>query len=249
MLKIPDVTALSDALSLADSHKLVWAAVCLAGGCLLHEVVMTSFLPLVLAGIAVCACLSALVRQLSLCFGLLAGLAGLIASEAEIRRADHLMLADRPAFTLHNLALAAFCLLLVSPSSVYSAGFQLSFVASSAIIAGLEMVGTYSPENRFLRYVFFILLTSALAGLVTVPFIAYHFGQFTLWGILANLIALPLTAFLIMPAGILVLLCEGAGLSGLADLLMGLDVVRAVFYSLCVCAVALCRQLSGAAAG
>ena len=31
MLKIPDVTALSDALSLADSHKLVWAAVCLTG--------------------------------------------------------------------------------------------------------------------------------------------------------------------------------------------------------------------------
>ena len=74
MLKIPDVTALSDALSLADSHKLVWAAVCLVGGCLLHEVVMTSFLLLVLAGIVVCACLSALVRQLSLCFGLLAGL-------------------------------------------------------------------------------------------------------------------------------------------------------------------------------
>ena len=41
MLKIPDVTALSDALSLADSHKLVWVTVCLAGGCLLHEVVMT----------------------------------------------------------------------------------------------------------------------------------------------------------------------------------------------------------------
>ena len=91
MLKIPDVTALSDALSLADSHKLVWVTVCLAGGCLLHEVVMTSFLPLDLAGIVVCACLSALVRQLSLCFGLLAGL---IASEAENRRADHIMLAE-----------------------------------------------------------------------------------------------------------------------------------------------------------
>ena len=68
-------------------------------------------------------------------------------------------------------------------------------MASFAIIAGLEMVGTHSPENRFLRYVFFILLTSALAGLVTVLFIAYHFGQFTLWGILDNLIALPLTGY------------------------------------------------------
>ena len=130
------------------------------------------------------------------------------------------VLADRPAFNLRNLALAAFCLLLVSPSFVYAAGFQLSFVASFAIIAGLEMISTHSPANRVLRYVFFILLTSALAGMVTIPFIAYHFGQFTLWGILANLIALPLTAFFIMPAGILVLLSEAAGLSGLANQFM-----------------------------
>ena len=419
MLKNPDVSALSDAFVLADSHKLVWAAMCLASGCVLHECISPSFLPVILAVFVLCACYSAIRRRLSLSFCLVAGIAGLIASEAEIRAANHIMLAepvtasltgivltkavrssgrlsvtlggvsspdprldglnkvrfsigadklsvlpgdkvsarvrlfplsppafagrpdyarnqflsglsatgfayqahlvkpradkswpvslnrwrhqfaaelsarmglhmglfclsvlmviragfacfpalcqrwsprrfaaiialmcgfgyllisggpvsairafvmamiillavlaDRPAFTLRNLALAAFCLLLVSPSSVYAAGFQLSFVASFAIIAGLEMVGTHSPDNRYLRYVFFILLTSALAGLVTVPFIAYHFGQFTLWGILANLIALPLTAFFIMPAGILVLLCEGAGLSGCADQLM-----------------------------
>ena len=130
------------------------------------------------------------------------------------------VLADRPAFTLRNLALAAFCLLLVSLSSVYAAGFQLSFGASFAIIAGLALCGSHRPENRGVRAVYFILLTSALASKVTVPFIAYHFGQFTLWGILANVIALPLTALWIMPAGILVLLSEIAGLSGLAEPVM-----------------------------
>ena len=458
MLKNPDMAALSDAFILADSHKLVWAAVCLVSGCVLHESLSPSVLTIIIVVIGLCCGLSALRRQLTLCFCLFAVIAGLIASEAEIRRADHIMLAepvtaelsgivqtkivrssgrlsltlkdissseprlaalhkvrfsiaadalsvlpgdevrarvrlfplsppafagrpdyarnqflsglsatgfayqaglaeaqadkswsmrlnrwrhqfaadlnaymgppygglaaallvgvrdhipapvydsfrasglahllaisglhmglfclsvlmviragfacfprlcqrwsprrfaavmallcgflyllisggpvsairafvmamiillavlaDRPAFTLRNLALAAFCLLLVSPSFVYAAGFQLSFVASFAIIAGLEMISTHSPANRVLRYVFFILLTSALAGMVTIPFIAYHFGQFTLWGILANLIALPLTAFFIMPAGILVLLSEAAGLSGVANQFM-----------------------------
>ena len=76
MLKIPDVTNLSDRFALADSHKLIWAAVCLASGCLFHEVVPTSFLPLILAAVVICACLAALRRQLSLCFGLLPVLPG-----------------------------------------------------------------------------------------------------------------------------------------------------------------------------
>ena len=82
------------------------------------------------------------------------------------------------------------------------------------------MVNAHSPPNRIARALYFILLTSALASLVTVPFIAYHFGQFTLWGILANLVALLLTAFLIMPADILVLLSVPFGLSGPAETLM-----------------------------
>ena len=53
-LKIPDVTALSDALSLADSHKLVWATVCWPM-CLLHEVDRLPFCLFYLAGIVVCA--------------------------------------------------------------------------------------------------------------------------------------------------------------------------------------------------
>ena len=130
------------------------------------------------------------------------------------------VLADRPAFTLRNLALAAICLLVLSPSVLYSAGFQMSFAASFAIIAGIEALRDHTPANRLIRAVFLILLTSALASVVTVPFVAYHFGQFTLWGIAANLIAIPLTTFLIMPAGILVLLGAPFGLSGLADGLM-----------------------------
>ena len=45
------------------------------------------------------------------------------------------VLADRRALSLRNLALVGFILLLFQPSIVYMVGFQLSFIASFAIIS------------------------------------------------------------------------------------------------------------------
>jgi len=105
MLKNPDVSALSDAFVLADSHKLVWAAMCLASGCVLHDVISPSFLPVILAVFVLCACYSAIRRRLSLSFCLVAGIAGLIASEAEIRAANHIMLAEPVTASLTGIVL------------------------------------------------------------------------------------------------------------------------------------------------
>ena len=168
MLKIPDVTALSDALSLADSHKLVWAAVCLAGGCLLHEVVMTSFLPLVLAGIVICACLSALMRQLSLCFGLLAGLAGLIASEAEIRRADHLMLAEPVTASLTGIvqtkAVRSSGRLLVTLGDLSSPDPRLDGLNKVRFSIGADELSVLPGDKVSARVRLFALSPPAFAG-------------------------------------------------------------------------------------
>ena len=38
------------------------------------------------------------------------------------------------------------------------------------------------------------------------PVIAYHFAHFTIWGVIANIIAIPLTGLLILPTGIIVLI-------------------------------------------
>ena len=62
MLKNPDMAALSDAFILADSHKLVWAAVCLVTGCVLHESLSSSVLTIIIVVIGLCCGLSALRR-------------------------------------------------------------------------------------------------------------------------------------------------------------------------------------------
>jgi competence protein ComEC len=62
-----------------------------------------------------------------------------------------------------------------------------------------------------------------MAALITMPVIAYHFAQFTLWGVVANIIAIPLTGLLILATGILVLIAGAfgymPGLEGAAGLM------------------------------
>ena len=59
-----------------------------------------------------------------------------------------------------------------------------------------------------------IFAASLLANCATAPFAAQHFGSFTTWGVLANMIAIPLTGFLIMPSVLLYVIALPLGLDG-----------------------------------
>ncbi len=133
------------------------------------------------------------------------------------------VLTDRRALTLRNLALVGCVMLALQPSLIYSAGFQLSFLASFAIIYVVSWVRGILLRNRQLRWLVFMVASSSMAALITMPVIAYHFAQFTLWGVVANIIAIPLTGLLILPTGILVLIAGAfgymPGLEGAAGLM------------------------------
>lgn len=128
------------------------------------------------------------------------------------------VLTDRRALTLRNLALVGCIMLILQPSLVYSAGFQLSFLASFAIIYALGLNRDLQIKNRYLRWLCFMLISSGLAGLITMPVIAYHFAHFTIWGVVANIIAIPLTGLLILPTGIIVLIAAAVGVMPVLEL-------------------------------
>ena len=65
------------------------------------------------------------------------------------------------------------------------------------------------------------MLTSLLAGTATLPFGAYHFGRVQFYFALSNLIAVPLTGVLVMPAGMLGLALMPLGLERPALIVMG----------------------------
>ena len=134
----------------------------------------------------------------------------------------------RRAISLRGLALAAMVIILVAPQEVVGVSFQMSFAAVLALIAGYEALRPALMRlhgdgwwRRVLRHGAALVVTSLLAGVVSAPFAAYHFGQVQAYFILANLVAVPLTAIWIMPAGLASLALMPFGLEALALTPMG----------------------------
>ncbi len=124
---------------------------------------------------------------------------------------------DRPALTFRTLAVAAFAVLLLSPQAVVHPSFQMSFAAALALIAAYQygMPGgayfradadTALSQRAALwgtREIAALVLASIVAGLATTPYAAYHFHRVAPYGVLANLLAMPVVSAWVMPMGIL----------------------------------------------
>lgn len=131
------------------------------------------------------------------------------------------VLLDREAVSLHLVAWAAATVLLVAPESLTGPSFQLSFAAVTGLVAVWEALvrrrdaGSArrpGPVRRAFGYVGRVAATSVVASVVTAPIVAHHFQQVPVLGAAANLVAVPLTAFVTMPAGVATLLGMPFGL-------------------------------------
>jgi competence protein ComEC len=138
------------------------------------------------------------------------------------------IIADRRPFSLRGLALAATVLMLISPQEVPGVSFQMSFSAVLALIAGYEALRPWlrrlhgeSWHRKFLSHLAALALTSALAGTASAPYGAYHFGHVQVYFVLANMIAVPLTAMWVMPAGLIALFLMPLHLEAVALVPMG----------------------------
>ena len=133
----------------------------------------------------------------------------------------------RRALSLRGLALAAAVLVLWAPQEVVGVSFQMSFAAVMALIAGYEAMRPvfarlHGPGwRRWAGHGLALVLTSLLAGTASAPYGAYHFGHVQLYFVAANALAVPLTAFWVMPLGIAALILMPFGLDGLAFVPMG----------------------------
>jgi competence protein ComEC len=139
------------------------------------------------------------------------------------------VLLDRRALSLRLVAWAAAVILLLAPESLMSASFQMSFAAVTALIAAYETWQRHRPRDREARgmgrrlagYFGGVAMTSVIAIAATAPFAAYHFQALALYGLPANLLAVPLTAFWIMPWAVFAVLLMPFGLEAFALVPMG----------------------------
>jgi competence protein ComEC len=121
------------------------------------------------------------------------------------------ILVDRAAVSLRLVAAAALVILVTKPEAMLGPSFQMSFAAVVALIAVWEWWGRVTMRRReeetgLLRRAALslagALLTTLVASLATTPFALYHFNRVALAGVLANLVAVPLTSILVMPAAV-----------------------------------------------
>lgn len=133
------------------------------------------------------------------------------------------ILVDRRAISLRTVALAATIILVYSPEALTSPGFQMSFAATVALILSYGPWSRLSPHIPFwLRPVLILLISSMVAALATSPIAAAHFNRMAQYGLLANLLVVPVMGTLVMPAGVIAALMAPAGLAGPALWVMGL---------------------------
>ncbi len=126
------------------------------------------------------------------------------------------VLADRRAFTLRGVALAGTALLLWQPDSLFGPGFQMSFAATIALVAGFDALRRW-PRAQGLpwwgRGVMVAVLSTVIAGAATAPLGAAHFNRFTDYGMIANLLTVPAMGMLIMPGAVIAVLLAPLGLA------------------------------------
>jgi competence protein ComEC len=126
----------------------------------------------------------------------------------------------RDAISLRLVAVGAFAVLLVVPEALAGASFQMSFAAVTAIIAlhhWHPVRQWLAPREevwplRLLRGLGGLLVTGLVVEVALIPFALYHFHKAGLYGVFANLVAIPLTTFVIMPLEALALTLDAAGL-------------------------------------
>ena len=127
----------------------------------------------------------------------------------------------RDSISLRLVAVGALVVLLFRPEALAGPSFQFSFAAVTAIIAlhssslgrRLLMRQDEGPIARTFRTLLGMVLTGLAVEIALIPFALYHFHKAGLFGVAANLVAIPLTTFVIMPleAGALVLDLAGMG--------------------------------------
>jgi competence protein ComEC len=136
---------------------------------------------------------------------------------------------------MRTIAVAALAVMLLVPEAVVHPSFQMSFAAT------LALIGTYQGGLSWatagvdtslgarlalwgVREITLLIMASLVAGLATMPYSGYHFHRLAPYGVLANLLAMPVISAVSMPAGMLAVVAMPFGFDAPLWRLMGIGI-------------------------
>ncbi|WP_299933100.1 ComEC/Rec2 family competence protein [uncultured Pelagimonas sp.] len=140
---------------------------------------------------------------------------------------------DRRALSLRSVAMAALVVLMLRPEALVSPGFQMSFAATTALITVFEQITLWQQGRQMPRWfapVMGLVVSSAVAGAATAPVGMAHFNMLSQYGLVANLLSVPVMGLVVVPMAVLAALLMPFGLDWIALNLMalGLDWILGV---------------------
>ncbi|MFQ5614604.1 MAG: ComEC/Rec2 family competence protein, partial [Anaerolineae bacterium] len=123
------------------------------------------------------------------------------------------MWVGRPGAALNALVASAIIMTAANPLTLWDAGFQLSFAATLGLILFVPSLEAWtsgqlsrSLGDSGLRLALSLLreavLVTLAATLMTTPIIIYHFGRFSLIGLIANLLVVPVQPLVMILGGL-----------------------------------------------
>jgi competence protein ComEC len=100
---------------------------------------------------------------------------------------------QRNSNIFNTLAASLFFLLCWNPFLLMDVGLQLSYLAVLGIVYLFpKMYVVYQPTNYLTDWIWKTIVVSVAAQIFTLPITLYHFHQYPTYGILANLLIIPL---------------------------------------------------------
>ncbi|MFK4823313.1 ComEC/Rec2 family competence protein [Paenochrobactrum sp. BZR 588] len=150
------------------------------------------------------------------------------------------LLFDRAALSIRNLAIAALIAFISSPHEVLGPSFQMSFSATAGLVAAFAWwsdrksalhnqgkIAKRQKNSKLKKWFVPIVATAAtsiVAGIASGIYSAYHFNNTAPFGLLGNILAMPVISIIIMPFAVLSLLLMPLQLDWLPLQIMGLGV-------------------------
>jgi competence protein ComEC len=104
---------------------------------------------------------------------------------------------QKEASIYNNLAASAMLLLLYNPYNLWEVGFQLSYAAVAGIIAFQSPILKWLLQWIPYKKIITLISVTLAAQVFTTPISAYHFHQFPVYFLIANIWVVPFTAVLL----------------------------------------------------
>ncbi len=123
------------------------------------------------------------------------------------------MILERPRSGINGWCLAGILILIFRPWELWSAGFQLTFLATLAILVVAPLLSRLKIKEFLIRWIVTSIGVTLAATVATGFVSAWHFHEFPLMFIVGNLIMVVLMPVLLV-GGVLVLLCGFMGNGG-----------------------------------